>query len=171
MRSELRRGRHVNTGTDESSRPEPCVIMTPTYHRRRRGQTAHKSRKPAGIRASFRFMLVCTINFTAGGFTRVCVLLLGSKTHGRDTYSRPGLGSSHTPSIPCPLIGLAVPARPHQAQKGPRVGVPPHRSSILSGREDCWLLPGRSWLRLGTLASALLPGVTFMSLSPAPFPA
>ena len=90
-RSELRRGRHVNTGTDESSRPEPCVIMTPTYHRRRRGQTAHKSRKPAGIRASFLFMLLCTINFTAEDFTRVCVLLLDGKTRGRDNWCpKPG---------------------------------------------------------------------------------
>ena len=37
-------------------------------------------------------MLVCTINFTAGDFTRVCVLLLGGKTRGRDTLAGSWVG-------------------------------------------------------------------------------
>ena len=58
------------------------MIMTLTYHWRRRGQSAHKSRKTAGVRPFLFLIFVRAINFTAEGFTRVCLLLLGSKTTG-----------------------------------------------------------------------------------------
>ena len=72
------------------------MIMTPTYHRRRRGQSAHKSRKTAGV-APFLFLIfVRAINFTAEGFNRVCLLLLGGKTRGRDNWCpKPGTWRGH----------------------------------------------------------------------------
>ena len=88
--------------------------------------------------------------------------------HQSRPFSRPWLGSSHAPSIPDPLVGLAVAARPRLTRNGASVGVQPPLSNLPTGREDCWLLVRRSWLCLGTLASAMLPGVTPMSLSPAP---
>ena len=51
------------------------------------------------------------------------------------------------------------------------VGVQPPLSSLPSGREGSWLLPRRrTWLRLGTPAVTILPGVTSLSVNPAPFP-
>ena len=58
------------------------MIMTLTYHR---GRSAHKSRQPAGVRAPFLFLiLVRAINFTAEGFTCICLLSLDGKTRGHD---------------------------------------------------------------------------------------
>ena len=57
--------------------------------------------------------------------------------------SQPGLGSSHAPSATGPGVWslyLGPHARP---EKGNVSGVKPPRSSLQSGRKDCWLHPGR----------------------------
>ena len=86
----------------------------------------------------------------------------------------PSQGSGlDTPPMVCgPVVGLAVPARPRLARKGPCVGVQPPLSSLPILREGCWLLPRRrTWLRLGTPAVAMLPVVTCPSVSPPLCPA
>ena len=83
----------------------------------------------------------------------------------------PGLGLATPLAFHVRAIGLAFPAHPVLVPKRPRVGVQLPRSSIQSGREDCWMLPRRrAWPSMGNPAAAMLPGVTSPSVSPAPLP-
>ena len=84
--------------------------------------------------------------------------------------SQPGLGSSHAPSATGLGVGSQYLGFHTRPEKGHAWGVQPPRSSLLSGREGCWLHSGRQASSGLRAPAAILPGVTSPLAGPAPLP-